>query len=160
MTINVGDAIPDVVVRTMRADGPDAVSLPDLCAGKKVVLFAVPGAYTPTCNAKHLPGFVEHAAQFRDKGVDLIACISVNDVFVMDAWGKHADVGESIMMLSDGNGEFAAASGLEMDGSAFGMGKRLQRFAMVVEDGKVTSLQVEQPGAFEVSSAEAVLPQV
>src|SRR5579875_1320502 len=125
--------------------------------GKKVVLFALPGAFTPTCSAKHLPGFVEKAAEIRSKGVDTIACLSVNDAFVMEAWGKQNNADGKVRMLADGNGDFTRAVGLEMDGSGYGLGKRSQRYAMIVDDGVVKMLNVEKPGSFEVSSAEAVL---
>ncbi|MGI9346261.1 MAG: peroxiredoxin [Gammaproteobacteria bacterium] len=158
--IKEGDKMPDVRVKHMDHKGPVDVSLPDLCKGKKVVIFGVPGAYTPTCSLKHLPGYVEHAEEMFSKNVDVIACISVNDVFVMDSWGKDTEVKNKVMMLSDGNAEFAERTGLEMDGNAFGMGKRLQRFALIAEDGVITLLHIEKPGAFEVSSAEAVLAKL
>jgi peroxiredoxin len=129
----------------------------DLFAGKKVVLVSVPGAFTPTCSMNHLPGFVEQAEALRGKGVDTIACMAVNDVFVMDAWGKDRGVGDNVVMLADGNGDYAKALGLEFDGSAFGMGMRGQRFAIVVDDGVATHVGVEAPGQFEVSKAEAIL---
>ncbi len=156
MTINVGDRIPVAVLTQMSEQGPQPVSTADYFAGRKVVLFSVPGAFTPTCSAHHLPGYVDHASEFSDKGVDAIACMSVNDVFVMDAWGNSANAGD-IDMLADGNGEFAEALGLTMDASAFGMGQRSQRFALVADDGVVTQLLVEAPGEFRVSSAESVL---
>ena len=157
MTINVGDKIPTVDLSIMTADGPEGISTDDIFGGKKVAIFGLPGAFTPTCSAKHLPGFIANASAFKDKGVDSIACVSVNDAFVMGAWGQQQNVGDAVMMLADGNAEFADALGLSFDGSGFGMGKRAQRFAMVVNDGVVESLHVEQPGAFDVSSAEAVL---
>ena len=157
MTIAVGDKIPSAKLKTMTAEGPKDISTDDIFNGKKVVLFAVPGAFTPTCSAKHLPGFVEKAAQIQAKGVDTIACISVNDAFVMGAWGKDQKSDGKVHMLADGNGDFAKAVGLEMDGSGFGLGQRSKRYAMVVEDGVVKTLNVENPGAFEVSSADAVL---
>ena len=157
MTISAGDKLPPVTLKHMTADGVQDVTTEELCAGNKVVIFALPGAFTPTCSAKHLPGFVQHAAQLRDKGVDIIACLSVNDAFVMDAWGKDQSVGVDVMMLADGNGDLTKALGLEMDGTGFGMGIRSQRYAMVVDDGVVTTLNIEEPGAFEVSSAEAIL---
>lgn len=160
MTIAVGDKIPSATMTTMTADGPGPVSTDDFFAGKKVVLFAVPGAFTPTCSAKHLPGFVDHAEDILAKGVDAIACMSVNDVFVMHAWGKDAGVADKVVMLADGNGDFTKAIGLEMDGRGFGMGIRSQRFAMIVEDGTVTELNVEDPGAFQVSSANHILSQL
>ncbi len=157
MTIKVGDSVPSGSFKHMTADGMQELSTGELFGGKKVVLFSLPGAFTPTCSAKHLPGFVQHAGDLKAKGVDTIACMSVNDAFVMDAWGKDQSVGDSVLMLADGNGDVAKALGLDFDASGFGMGTRAQRFAMVVEDGKVTTLNVEEPGAFEVSSAEAML---
>lgn len=160
MTISVGDRVPAAVMTTMTADGPGPVSTGDFFAGKKVVLFAVPGAFTPTCSAKHLPGFVNQADDIRAKSVDAIACMSVNDVFVMDAWGKDAGVEDKVVMLADGNGDFTKAIGLEMDGTGFGMGIRSQRFSMIVDDGVVSELNIEDPGAFQVSSASHVLGQL
>ncbi|HXP31667.1 MAG TPA: peroxiredoxin [Stellaceae bacterium] len=157
MTIKVGDKIPSLKLRHMTAEGPKEISTDDIFKGKKVVLFAVPGAFTPTCSAKHLPGFVEKAAQIKAKGVDTIACIAVNDAFVMGAWGKDQKTEGKVMMLADGNGEFAKAVGLELNASGFGLGTRSQRYAMVVDNGAVKTLNVEQPGAFEVSSADAIL---
>lgn len=157
MSIAVGDAIPNVKIATMTPEGIEPVETSEFFKGKKVVLFSVPGAFTPTCSARHLPGFVDKADEFKAKGVDTIACMSVNDVFVMGAWGKAQNVGDNVVMLADGNGDFAAALGLEMDGTGFGMGKRSQRFALVADDGKVSALHVEGPGEFKVSSAEAVL---
>ncbi|EAP89007.1 MAG: peroxiredoxin [Oceanicaulis sp.] len=157
MTIKAGDTLPDVTFMTMTADGPQPMSTDDVFGGKRVALFAVPGAYTPTCSAKHLPGFIEKAAELQAKGVDRIACTSVNDVFVMGAWGKDQGAGDDVLMLADGNGDFASALGLEMDGSAFGMGKRSQRYALVVNDKKVEHVFVDEPGNFEVSSAEHML---
>lgn len=156
MTIETGQSVPDATFMTMGEDGPAPMPSADLFSGKRVVLFAVPGAYTPTCSAKHLPGFKEHGAAIKAKGVDTIACTSVNDVFVMDAWGKEQDAGD-VVMLADGNGEFAKSVGLELDASGFGMGTRSQRYAMIVNDGKVEQLFVEGPGEFQVSSAEHVL---
>lgn len=156
MSIRVGDHIPSAVLSQMSEQGPQAVITTDYFAGRKVVLLSVPGAFTPTCSAYHLPGFIEHASDFSNKGIDAIACMAVNDVFVMHAWGKSAHA-NGIDMLADGNGEFTAALGLEMDGSAFGMGKRSQRFALVADDGVVTQLLIEAPGEFRVSSAESVL---
>ena len=159
--VNVGDKVPSVTIRSMGADGkPSATTTDEYFAGKKTVLFAVPGAFTPTCSAKHLPGFVEKAADIKGKGVDQIACIAVNDAFVMGAWGDSANAGGKVDMLADGNGEFAKAMGLELDVTGGGLGHRMQRFAMVVEDGKITHLNVEEPGAFEVSSADYVLGQL
>ncbi len=157
MTIKVGDRVPSATLKHMTKDGIQDISSKELFGGKKVVIFALPGAFTPTCSAKHLPGFVQKAGAIKDKGVDTIACVSVNDAFVMDAWGKDQSVGSSILMLADGNGEFSEALGLEMDATGYGMGTRSQRYAMVVEDGVVKTLNVEAPGAFEVSSAEAIL---
>jgi peroxiredoxin len=159
MSIQVGDKIPDSALTIMSDNGPQPLSTADLFGGKKVVLFSVPGAFTPTCSAKHLPGFVERAGEILEKGVDEIACMSVNDVFVMNAWGKSANA-DALTMVADGNGEFAAALGLELDASGFGMGQRSQRFALVAEDGVVTQLFVEAPGEFRVSSAEHVLSQL
>lgn len=156
MTIQVGDTIPSANLTYMN-DGIQSISTDALCSGKKVVIFAVPGAFTPTCSAQHLPGFSEHFGAFKAKGVDTVACMAVNDVFVMDAWGKSQNVPEDLLMLADGNGEFTAALGLELDGTGFGMGKRSQRFALVVDDGKLTGVHVEAPGEFKVSSAEYVL---
>lgn len=159
MSIRVGDRIPSSVLRQMADNGPRAVETTEYFAGRKVVLFSVPGAFTPTCSAYHLPGFIEHLDEFSNKGVDAIACMAVNDVFVMHAWGKSANA-NGIDMLADGNGEFAEALGLAKDSSAFGMGKRSQRFALVADDGIVTKLMVEAPGEFRVSSAESVLAEL
>lgn len=156
MSINIGDRIPDSVLTQMSKQGPQPVSTTDYFGGRKVVLFSVPGAFTPTCSAHHLPGFVQHAAEFPKKGIDAIACMAVNDVFVMHAWGNSAKA-DGIDMLADGNGEFAEAMGLDMDASAFGMGKRSQRFVLVADNGVVTQLLVEAPGEFRVSSAESIL---
>ena len=160
MTISVGDRIPDASFMTRTASGPNRVRTDEVFGGKTVALFSVPGAYTPTCSAKHLPGFVEHAAEIKGKGVDTIACMSVNDVFVMNAWGKDQGVGDDVMMLADGNGDFAKALGLEMDGTGFGMGTRAQRFSLIAKDGVVTELNVEAPGEFKVSSADHILGQL
>lgn len=160
MAINEGDSLPSVTLTEMIDGAPTPTPLDDLTKGKKVVFFAVPGAFTPTCSAKHLPGFVEQAGSIKGKGVDEIICLSVNDVFVMDAWGKSQDAGDKVLMLADGNGAFAKALGLEMDGSKFGMGPRSQRYSMVVKDGVVETLNVEEGGAFEVSSADYMLAQV
>ena len=145
MTISAGDRLPDVELRTMSPDGPAVVRSAEALGTGKVVLFAVPGAFTPGCSNVHLPGFVENAAELRAKGVDAIACVAVNDVFVMDAWGKAHDAGD-ILMLSDGNGEFAEAMGLVLDGSGLGLGKRSKRYAAIVEDGVVTSIDVDEKG--------------
>jgi len=157
MAISNGDRMPEGTFSIMTADGPGAISTSELFDGKKVVLFSVPGAFTPTCSMNHLPGFLEHADALLAKGVDTIACTAVNDVFVMDAWGKERGVGDKIMMLSDGNGDYVKALGLEMDGTGFNMGIRGQRFALIVDDGVATHVAVEAGGAFEVSRAEAVL---
>jgi glutaredoxin/glutathione-dependent peroxiredoxin len=157
MTIAVGDRIPETGFVEMTAEGPQGVSSADFFKGKRVALFSVPGAYTPTCSAKHLPGFVEQADALKAKGIDQIACTAVNDAFVMGAWGKANGVEGKIAMLADGNGDFAKAVGLEMDGSKFGMGHRGQRFALVVNDGIVEQVHVEAPGEFRVSSAEYLL---
>ncbi len=157
MTINVGDSAPEGGFTVMNADGPGALKSADLFGGKKVVLFSVPGAFTPTCSKEHLPGFIEQADAIKGKGVDTIACMAVNDVFVMDAWGKDAGAGGKVDMLADGNGDYTRALGLELDASGFGMGQRGQRFAIVLDDGVVSQLYVEEGGAFKVSSAENVL---
>ena len=160
MTIKVGDKIPSVTLREMTSDGPKSVATDELFAGKTVALFALPGAFTPTCSAKHVPGFVQNYDALKAKGVDLIACLSVNDAFVMGAWGKDQGAGDKVRMLADGNGEFTEAVGLVMDGTKFGMGKRSQRYSMIIHNGVVKTLNVEQPGAFEVSSAEHLLGQL
>jgi peroxiredoxin (alkyl hydroperoxide reductase subunit C) len=157
MTIKVGDAIPSMKLMVATADGPKEISTDEIFKGKKVVLFAVPGAFTPTCSAKHLPGFVQYADDLKAKGVDTIACIAVNDVFVMGAWGKDQGTGAKILMLADGAAAFTKAIGLELDLNARGLGWRSQRYALIAEDGKVTHLAVEAPGGFEVSKAEAIL---
>lgn len=156
MTIKEGDKIPAATLNVMEDGKPGAKTTDELFSGKKVVVFAVPGAFTPTCSQAHLPGYVVHADAIKAKGVDSIVCLSVNDAFVMDAWGKSANA-ENLIMAGDGNGDLTAALGLEMDGSGFGLGKRSQRYAMIVEDGTITKLAVEAPGQFEVSSAEAML---
>jgi peroxiredoxin len=156
--VKVGDKVPSATLRMMGPEGPKAVTTEELFApGKKVVVFALPGAFTPTCSAKHVPGFVAEADKFKAKGVDAIACISVNDAFVMGAWGKDQKSGDKVMMLGDGAAEFTKAMGLEMDLTKNGMGVRSQRYAMIVKDGKIDQLFVEKPGAFEVSAAENVL---
>ena len=160
MTINVGDKMPKGQFTRMGANGPEPVSTDDLFRGKKVVLFSVPGAFTPTCSAKHLPGFINTFDQLKAKGVDTIACMAVNDVFVMKAWGESSKAAGKIEMLADGNGDYARALGLELDASKFGMGQRSKRFSMIVQDGVVKSLNVEPPGEFGVSSAEAALKQL
>ena len=158
--IKVGDKVPATKLKTKTPEGVKDLTTDELFKGKKVVVFGLPGAFTPTCSAKHLPGYVEHAAAIRAKGVDTIACLSVNDAFVMDAWGKDQKVGNDVLMLADGNAELAKALGLEMDGTGYGMGTRVKRFSMVVEDGVVKSLNVEKPGAFEVSDAGSMLKQL
>ena len=159
MTINVGDKIPASTLKTMGDNGPRDITTDELFAGKKVVLFAVPGAFTPGCSMTHLPGFVVNADEIKDRGVDTIACMAVNDAFVMDAWGK-AQNAEAILMLGDGNGDFTRALGLELDGTGFGLGMRSQRFAMIVDDGVVKHLGVEEGPGIEVSAAEAILARL
>lgn len=146
MTITIGDKLPDVVLRTMTSDGPTTISSSEALGKGKVVLFAVPGAFTPGCSNVHLPGFIERGHELKEKGVDRIACIAVNDPFVMHAWGQAHGVGDDILMLSDGNGEFTEAIGLVLDGSGFGLGKRSKRYAAILEDGVVTSLDVDGTG--------------
>jgi glutaredoxin/glutathione-dependent peroxiredoxin len=157
MAISVGDRIPDIRVMTQGPDGPTHVQTGDVLGKGKVVLFAVPGAFTPTCSDYHLPSYVLRHDELMAKGVDAIACISVNDPFVMDAWGKDQDVGDLVVLLADGNGEFAKAIGLEMDGSGFGLGTRSQRYAMIIDDGVVTTLNVEPGPGLTVSAADAIL---
>jgi len=157
MAIQQGEKMPSGVFAIMTDTGPGAISTDELFSGKKVVLISVPGAFTPTCSMNHLPGFVDQAEAMRAKGVDTIACMAVNDVFVMDAWGKDRSVGDAVMMLADGNGDYAKALDLELDGSGFGMGQRGQRFVIIVDDGVATHVAVEAPGQFEVSKAEAIL---
>ncbi len=157
MTIAAGEKMPDGSFGVMTETGPGSLSTDELFAGKKVVLVSVPGAFTPTCSAKHLPGFIEQAAAIRAKGVDTIACTAVNDVFVMNAWGKDQGAGEDVLMLADGNGDYVNALGLDLDASGFGMGQRGQRFAIIVDDGVATHVAVEEPGQFEVSKAESIL---
>jgi len=156
MAIQVGDNIPACTMKTMGAEGPTDISTDDIFSGKKVLLFAVPGAFTPGCSMTHLPGYVVNADKIKAAGVDTIVCMAVNDAFVMDAWGK-AQNAEELLMLADGNGEFTAALGLELDGSGFGLGHRSQRFAMLVDDGKVTHLNVEPGAGVDVSSAETMM---
>jgi peroxiredoxin len=157
MSINAGEQMPTGSFSVMTETGPGALSTTDLFSGKKVVLVSVPGAFTPTCSMNHLPGFVDQADALLQKGVDTIACMAVNDVFVMHAWGKDRNVGDKVMLLADGNGDYAKALGLELDASGFGMGMRGQRFAIVVDDGIATHVAVEEPGQFEVSKAESIL---
>jgi peroxiredoxin len=158
--IKVGDPIPNVTVTAATADGPEQMTTDSIFKGKKVVLFAVPGAFTPTCSARHLPGFVENADAIRAKGVETIACVAVNDAFVMGAWAKDQGTAGKILMLADGSGDFARAMGLELDLVARGLGMRSQRYALVAEDGVVTFLGVEEGGAFEASKAETVLAAI
>ena len=160
MTIQVGDHIPNVTLMKATSEGPHPVDTESFFAGRKVAIFSVPGAFTPTCSARHLPGFVEKADELRAKGVDEVACVSVNDAFVMGAWGQQAGAEGKVTMLADGNGELAEAVGLTMDGSKFGMGRRGQRWSAIVDDGVVRELNVEEPGAFSVSSAELLLNQL
>jgi peroxiredoxin len=157
MPIKVGDKLPPVKLKTITKDGIKDITTDEIFKGKRVVVFALPGAFTPTCSAKHLPGFVEKAAAIKAKGVDTIACLSVNDAFVMGAWGKDQKVEDKVMMLADGNGDFTKAVDLVMDGTGFGLGHRSRRYALVAKDGMVTHIAVEDPGKFEVSSADAVL---
>ena len=161
MTLSIGDRIPEATLTTMTAEGPKPVTTAELFGGKTVALFAVPGAFTPTCSAKHLPGFKERREELAGKGVDAIACVSVNDAFVMGAWADSQGIGKNdILMLGDGNGDFTRALGLAMDAKGFGMGERSQRYSMIVRDGVVEQLNVEQPGEFKVSSAEHLLTQL
>jgi peroxiredoxin len=157
VSIKAGDKLPQGKFTRMTQDGPRPITTDELFAGKTVVLFSVPGAFTPTCDAKHLPGYIEHAADFKSKGVDTIACTAVNDVFVMNAWGKASGVGDKILMLADGNGDYVKALGLDLDATGYGMGHRGQRFALVVKDGIATHVDVEGPGEFKVSAADFVL---
>ena len=160
MTIKAGDKMPAGVFKHITPEGPKELTADTLFGGKTVVLFSVPGAFTPTCDARHLPGFVQHADAFKAKGVDSIACMAVNDVFVMNAWGKAGNVGDKVLMLADGNGDYSRALGLELDARGFGMGMRGQRFAIVAKDGVATHVNIEGPGKFEVSAAEYVLAQL
>ncbi len=160
MTIQAGDKVPSVKLKSMTKDGMKDLTTDDIFKGKKVAIFGLPGAFTPTCSAKHLPGFVNNFDALKAKGVDTIACVSVNDAFVMDAWGKAQNVGDKVLMLADGNADFTKALGIEMDGTGYGMGLRMKRFSMYVVDGTVKSFNLEKPGAFEVSNAETMLGQV
>src|ERR1700721_888049 len=160
MTIKAGEKMPEGKFTRMTKDGPQKLTTDELFKGKTVLFCSVPGAFTPTCDAKHLPGFVELADKIKAKGVDTIACMAVNDVFVMNAWGKSSNVGDKIVMLADGNGEYAKALGLELDASGFGMGTRGQRFAIIVQDGVAKHVDIEEKGQFKVSSAEHVLSQL
>lgn len=160
MTIKVGDKLPSVTLAEATADGPKPIKSDDFFKGRRIALFAVPGAFTPTCSAKHLPGFKQLAPDIKAKGVDAIACVSVNDGFVMRAWAEDQAVGEDIVMLADGSGEFTRATGLELDATGLGMGKRSKRYSMIVEDGVVTALNLEEPGEFRVSAADYLLGQL
>ncbi len=160
MTIKVGDRVPESTLMEMGESGPQPITSGDLFGGKTVGVFALPGAFTPTCSAKHLPGFIQNAEALKAKGVDDIACVSVNDIFVMAAWGKAQEASGKIRMLADGNGDFTTALGLAFDASGFGMGQRSQRYSMIVKDGVVAELNVEEKGAFDVSSAEHMLGQL
>ena len=160
MTISVGDKIPSMDLNILGPDGPGGISTDEIFSGKTVAVFGLPGAFTRTCSARHLPGFVDNAERLKAKGIDTIVCIAVNDAFVMGAWGKAQDVGDNVMMVADGSAKFAQAMGLEADMSAKGFGVRSQRFSMVVEDGTVKSLQIDAPGTFEVSSAEVMLGEL
>jgi len=160
MTVKVGDSIPSVTVTALGAEGPGPLDTADLFKGKTVALFGVPGAFTPTCSAQHLPGFVSKAGDLKAKGVDEIVCMSVNDMFVMKSWAEAQGAGDAVTMLPDGNGAFTEALGLAFDASAFGMATRCQRFSLVAKDGKVTAINIEEPGAFEVSGADTLLGQL
>ena len=160
MTVKVGDKIPSMKLKHMTANGPAEISTDEIFSGKKVAVFSVPGAFTPTCSAKHLPGYVEKAADLKKKGVNTIACISVNDAFVMDAWGKAQNVGDKVMMLADGSATFAKALGVELDLNAMGLGTRAKRYSMLVDNGVVKQLNLEEPGAFKVSDADTMLKQL
>ncbi len=160
MTIKVGDAVPSATLIKATEAGPQPISTEALLAGRTVALFSVPGAFTPTCSAKHLPGYISNAAAMKAAGVDEIVCVSVNDAFVMGAWGQSAGAADKVTMVADGNAEFVTALGLTMDGSRFGMGTRGQRFSMLVRNGIVEQLNVEDPGAFSVSSAEHLMGQL
>ncbi len=160
MGIQIGDKLPQATFMHMGENGPEPITSEELFSGKRVALFALPGAFTPTCSAKHLPGYLENAEALAAKGIDKIACLSVNDVFVMDAWGREQNVGDKIEMLADGNCDFTAAIGLELDGTGFGMGRRSQRYAMIVNDGVVERLDVEEGGEFRVSAADYMLENI
>lgn len=160
MSIQTGDRLPNVKLMKAGADGPQPIDSESYFAGRKVALFSVPGPFTPTCSARHLPGFIDKADQFKAKGVDEIACTAVSDAFVMQAWAEQSGAADTVTMLADGNGEFAQALGLAMDSSAYGMGQRGQRFSMLVDDGVIRQLNVEEPGAFNVSSADYLLERL
>jgi len=160
MTIKVGETVPQATLYHMTESGPAQISTDEIFKGKRVALFAIPGAFTPTCSAKHLPGFVQHADALKAKGIESIACVAVNDAFVMDAWGNDRNVGDRVHMLADGNGHFTKALGVELDASGFGLGLRSRRYSMVVDDGVVKQFNLEEGGGFEVSSAEHMLEQI
>ncbi len=160
MAISPGERMPEGTLGVMTSEGPGQITTDELFKGKKVVIFGVPGAFTPTCSMNHLPGYVEHASEFAGKGVDTIACMAVNDVFVMHAWGRDRGVADKVLMLADGNAEYSQKLGLELDASGFGMGQRCQRFAILVDDGVAKAVNIEAPGQFEVSSAETMLAAV
>ena len=160
MTIKVGDKIPSVTLKHLGEDGMEDLSTDDLLRDKKTVLFAVPGAFTPTCSAQHVPGFLTHASEIKGKGVDQIICLSVNDAFVMNAWGKDRGTGERILMLGDGNGDLTRSMDLTLDGSGFGLGIRSQRYAMIIQDGSVTALEIEEGPGLNNSSAENILSKL
>lgn len=157
MTIKIGDKVPSATLKYLSPEGPKEITTDELFRGKKVALFAVPGAFTPTCSQRHLPGYVDKASDIKTKGVDTIACVSVNDAFVMGAWGKDQQTGDKVMMLADGSGDFTRAVGLELDLTKGGLGMRSQRYSMLVDNGVVKSLNIEKPGQFDVSSADAML---
>ena len=159
MTIKVGDRVPSATLHRMTPDGPQTVTTDEIFSGRRVAIFGLPGAFTPTCSGEHLPGFVEHAGALEAKGIDAIACVAVNDAFVMDAWGRDRQVGDKVMMLADGNGEFTRKLDLEADLQAFGLGLRSKRFSMIVEDGVVKTLNIEEGRGLKVSDAETLLKQ-
>ncbi len=160
MTINVGDKIPAVDLNIMTPDGPGGISTDEIFAGKKVAIFGVPGAFTPTCSAKHLPGFVTNAEALKAKGIDTIVCLAVNDVFVMGAWSQDQNIGDAVMLVADGSANFTKATGLELDLTDRGLGLRCQRFSMIVDDGEVKNIQIDEAGGFELTSAEAMLSEL
>ena len=160
MAIKVGEKIPSVILKHLGPDGMNDIDTNDLLSNKKTVLFAVPGAFTPTCSAQHVPGFLAHASEIKEKGIDQIICLSVNDAFVMDAWGKDRGAGDEILMLGDGNGDLTRALDLTLDGSGFGLGLRSQRYAMIIDDGTVTALEVEEGPGLNNSSAESILSKL
>ena len=160
MTIKAGDRLPDAKLVKMTSEGPKTLTTKEIFGGKKVALFAVPGAYTPTCSAKHLPGYVQNAGELRKKGIDEVVCVSVNDAFVMGAWGKDQKAEGKVTLLADGNGDFTKALGLDLDARGFGMGTRSKRYSMIVDDGVVKKLNVEAPSEFKVSSAEFMMSQL